>query len=163
VDYHIGLNCESKHAVFTLRNALEKRQINPQKSSLIIRSDNGPQFISHLFEESCGLLNLEHERIPTKTPNKNAHIESFHRLLEDEPIKYKTMIYLAIYGGMRMDELAALEWKDIDFENSLLDINKSLQHLPGRGTFIKPPKNRTSNRIISLPKTVINLLLEYKV
>lgn len=86
VDYHIGLNCESKHAVFTLKNALKKRQINPQESKLIIRSDNGPQFISHLFEESCELLKLEHERIPTKTPNKNAHIESFHRLLEDECI-----------------------------------------------------------------------------
>ncbi|MFC7061683.1 integrase core domain-containing protein [Halobacillus seohaensis] len=27
---------------------------------------------------------MEHERIPPKTPNANAHIESFHRLLEDE-------------------------------------------------------------------------------
>ncbi|WP_141228363.1 transposase [Anaeromicrobium sediminis] len=27
-------------------------------------------------------MNLEHERITCKTPNKNAHIESFHRLLE---------------------------------------------------------------------------------
>jgi putative transposase len=24
----------------------------------------------------------EHERIPPKTPNKNAHIESFHAVLE---------------------------------------------------------------------------------
>lgn len=89
--------------------------------------------------------------------------EYIFELLEDEPIKYKTMIYLAIYGGMRMGELAALEWDDINFENGLLNINKSLQHLPGKGTFIKPPKNETSNRIISLSKTVINLLLEYKV
>jgi len=27
---------------------------------------------------------VEHERIPARTPNKNAHIEAFHRLLEDE-------------------------------------------------------------------------------
>jgi integrase len=89
--------------------------------------------------------------------------EYIFELLEDEPIKYKTMIYLAIYGGMRMGELAALEWEDIKLENGLLNINKSLQHLPTIGTFTKSPKNKTSNRIISLPKTVISLLLEYKV
>jgi len=39
---------------------------------------------------------------------------------------YRTMITLAIYGGMRMGELAALEWNDIDFEKGNLTINKSL-------------------------------------
>ena len=32
-------------------------------------------------------MNIEHERIPVKTPNKNAHVESFHRILEDECFK----------------------------------------------------------------------------
>jgi len=27
---------------------------------------------------------MEHERIPCRTPNLNAHIESFHRILENE-------------------------------------------------------------------------------
>ncbi|MGG2093438.1 integrase core domain-containing protein [Bacillus sp. S13(2024)] len=30
---------------------------------------------------------IEHERIPPKTPNMNAHINSFHRLLEYECLK----------------------------------------------------------------------------
>lgn len=29
-------------------------------------------------------LSMVHERIPVKTPNMNAHIESFHYILEDE-------------------------------------------------------------------------------
>lgn len=48
----------------------------------MIRSDNGPQFISNAFEDVCEALNVEHERIPPKTPNLNAHIESFHSILE---------------------------------------------------------------------------------
>ncbi|NLX87269.1 MAG: transposase, partial [Clostridiales bacterium] len=32
----------------------------------------------------CSSLGIEHERIPCRTPNLNAHIESFHRILEDE-------------------------------------------------------------------------------
>ncbi len=27
---------------------------------------------------------MKHERIPVKTPNMNAHIESFHSILEEE-------------------------------------------------------------------------------
>ncbi|MBV7276121.1 site-specific integrase [Clostridium sp. PL3] len=84
-------------------------------------------------------------------------------LLENEPIKYKTAIYMAIYGGMRLGELSGLEWSDINLDTGILKIHQSLQHIPGQGTFTKSPKNQTSNRPISLPKTVINLLREYKI
>jgi putative transposase len=61
-----------------------KRGLFGEDIKPIIRSDNGPQFISHKFEDKCQEVSVEHERIPCKTPNKNAHIESFHRILEDE-------------------------------------------------------------------------------
>lgn len=68
----------------TLKGALLRRQIYNKEIKPIIRSDNGPQFISILFEEACNNLKIEHERIPFKTPNKNAHIESFNNILENE-------------------------------------------------------------------------------
>jgi len=61
-----------------------KRDLHNKNNNLIIRSDNGPQFISFYFQNTCADLELEHERIPYATPNKNAHIGSFHRILEDE-------------------------------------------------------------------------------
>lgn len=82
-------------------------------------------------------------------------------LLEDEPIKYKTMITLAIFGGMRQGELTALTWNDIDFDNCVINIDKSLQHLPGKGTFIKSTKTENTRKI-SVTKSVISLLREYK-
>lgn len=84
IDYHIGLNCTGRDAIFTLKTALQRRNIDPKGSNLVVRSDNGPQFISKIFEEGCIEFGLEHERIPVKTPNKNAHIEAFHRILEDD-------------------------------------------------------------------------------
>jgi len=83
-------------------------------------------------------------------------------LLEDEPIKYRTMMTLAIYGGMRMGELAAIQWNDIDMEKGTLNINKALQSIPGQDTFIKNTKNKSSDRPVSLPGSVIALLREYK-
>ncbi|KUK52449.1 MAG: transposase [Desulfotomaculum sp. 46_296] len=84
IDYHLGLSCEGKHAARIIQRALWKRNLFEKDCRPVIRSDNGPQFISHLFEENCEQFKLEHERIPPKTPNKNAHIESFYFLLETE-------------------------------------------------------------------------------
>ncbi len=115
------------------------------------------------------LLNNPASRVkPPKVEKKEAkhfnieQTEYILELMEKEPIKYRTMITLAIYGGMRMGELTALEWQDVDFDTGLLRINKSLQHLKGKGTFVKSTKNETSNRIISLPGSAITLLREYK-
>lgn len=84
VDYHLGLSCKAEDAAITLKRAMRKRNLYDKENKPVIRSDNGPQFISFHFENACIRLGLEHERIPYATPNKNAHIESFHRILEDE-------------------------------------------------------------------------------
>lgn len=84
IAYHIGLTCEAKHLVQITQEALRKRMLISEEDKPVIRSDNGPQFISHLFEDACVSNGMIHERIPPKTPNKNAHIESFHSILELE-------------------------------------------------------------------------------
>lgn len=84
IAYHIGLTCEAQHLVQITHEALMKRQLFDKVNKPVIRSDNGPQFISHRFEEACAVFEIIHERIPPKTPNKNAHIESFHAILESE-------------------------------------------------------------------------------
>lgn len=83
-------------------------------------------------------------------------------LIDSEPIKYKTMITNAIYGGMREGELGALTWDDIDFDNYIIDIDKSIQYLKGKGIFVKSTKTEDTRKI-SVPKSVITLLKEYKV
>ncbi|MDQ8738618.1 IS3 family transposase [Paenibacillus sp. LHD-38] len=84
IDFHMGLSCEGKHAAGLIQRTLWQRQLFETKERPVIRTDNGPQFISHVFEEACAGYDVTHERIPPKTPNKNAHIESFHSLLEAE-------------------------------------------------------------------------------
>lgn len=81
VGYYRGPVCEAKHVCQTLVRALESR-IKPGDPRPVIRTDNGPQFVSALFGDTCESWELVHERIPPKTPNMNAYIESFHSLLE---------------------------------------------------------------------------------
>jgi len=84
VAYHIGLSCEATDVVWTLQQALLKRQLFAVPTKPVVRSDNGPQFVSKAFELACENFGIEHERIPPRTPNMNAHIESFHRILQDD-------------------------------------------------------------------------------
>ena len=86
VDYYMGYSCTGLDALSLLRRCLIKRNLFESTAKPVIRTDNGPQFISHVFEEGCMEIDVYHERIPSKTPNKNAHIESFHRIFQDECI-----------------------------------------------------------------------------
>lgn len=81
VGQYKGRTCEAKHAVITLCNALKDR-LEPGEEMPVIRTDNGPQFVSKLFGDMCESLDVIHERIPPRTPDMNAYIESFHSLLE---------------------------------------------------------------------------------
>ena len=88
IDYHIGFSCTAEDVCNSLIRAVNRRlEIIPE--DLYIRSDNGSQFTSKLFSETCRALGINHERIPNATPNKNAHIESFHSILEREVFGYK--------------------------------------------------------------------------
>ena len=82
--------------------------------------------------------------------------------LEEEPLKYRAMITLLLYSGMRRGELCGLEWSDIDFEGCLVDINKSNLYVTGKGTIEDTTKTFSSKRVIKLPPIVIDLLRKYR-
>jgi integrase len=84
------------------------------------------------------------------------------QLLDEEPIQYKCMIYIALFSGCRSGELTGLSWDDIDFENNKLRIERATQYIPGRGVFVKEPKNKSSRRIITMPEIAMAVLREYK-
>lgn len=85
VGVHVGLRCQAGDLRNTLAQAIVAEEITA-KHGLVIRSDNGPQMTAN--EVSRWLVQLEeklsHEFIPIRTPNKNAHIESFFSILELE-------------------------------------------------------------------------------
>lgn len=81
VGYHIGSCCEASDVCRMVEAALRSR-VAPGMQPPVIRTDNGPQFISKAFGELCEAEKITHERIPPKTPNMNAYIESFHATLE---------------------------------------------------------------------------------
>ncbi|MCE7791746.1 IS3 family transposase [Salipaludibacillus sp. CUR1] len=88
VGYTLGPTCQTKHIRNMLIKAFIRRKIHFKEGELekklIIRTDNGPQFISESFGDFCDHHKVFHERIPKKSPNMNAYIESYHSVIQRE-------------------------------------------------------------------------------
>lgn len=84
VAHSIDLSATGQVAQKVLIEAMYNRGIKDLASALVLRTDNGSQFISGVFEKACLSEKVFHERIPVRSPNYNAFIESYHRYLQDE-------------------------------------------------------------------------------
>lgn len=82
--------------------------------------------------------------------------------LEENEMKYKVVIILTVFTGVRLGELMGLDWENIDFKNKEITVNKSSQYLASTGVYTKPLKTPSSFRHISIPDSVIEILEEYK-
>ncbi len=99
-------------------------------------------------------------RSKTKLPSE-ADIQRLLTAVRSEPLKYRTLILLAVDTGLRRGELVGLKWQDIDLEAKNLTVRRSNQAIAVQGTFSKPPKTEESKRCITLSDSSIQLLKQY--
>ena len=79
--------------------------------------------------------------------------------VENKP-ETKMAFLLLYWTGMRIGELLALTYNDIDLEKRTISVNKSYQRIEGRD-IITPPKTPKSKRIITIPPFLTEELKEY--
>lgn len=92
--------------------------------------------------------------IPTTEDIKKI-IEYFTNRNNKEMIK---AVYLAATGTLRRGEVCALQGEDVDFENNTIFIHKSVAIDDDGFYIVKEPKTYSSNRIIEMPKFIIEML-----
>ena len=102
------------------------------------------------------------------TLSKHSQEKLTNYILENKTIK-NLGILLTLYSGIRIGELCALQWKDIDFKNNILYINKTLQRIYINDTkihsskiIITEPKTHNAEREIPLNREFANELKKYK-
>lgn len=74
-----------------------------------------------------------------------------------DDLMYKTFFMCLFFGGFRKGELLALTWKDVNFNNHILDINKTTTRQD-----VTTTKNESSTRLVQMPNHTINLLRQLK-
>src|SRR5699024_12235165 len=77
------------------------------------------------------------------------------------PTQHKIFFYIALFDGLRKGEIIALQWNDINFSTHSITVNKSTARVRHE-QITKTPKTKTSNREITLPAFVMELLKSYK-
>lgn len=78
-------------------------------------------------------------------------------------------ILLGIYTGMRIGEICALQWKDINFEEQIINVNKTIQRIynpldelePSK-IVITPGKTKNSIRQIPITNDIVQILKTIK-
>lgn len=74
-------------------------------------------------------------------------------------------IIICLYTGIRLGELLALNWDDIDFNKKILKINKTVYTVKQNEKsqpYIDKPKTKHSNRVIPLSKQLLIILKKHK-
>jgi len=85
-----------------------------------------------------------------------------------EPDLTSLGIAISLYTGIRIGELCALQWKDVDFDNKTITVRKTVQRIQTVGMkaktklVITEPKSQSSIRTIPVPECIIDMLKGYK-
>jgi integrase len=69
--------------------------------------------------------------------------------------RYRAMILLACFGGLRWGELVALRRRDIDTAAATIRISRQLTEARGQAAFFSPPKTAASKRRVILPGSIV--------
>ena len=105
--------------------------------------------------------------------NKNSKIHTQRKVLSPKEMNeiltrfpfgssFYTPIQIAYHTGVRIGECCALTWEDIDFENKIIKISKSLSRQYNHNWYLGSTKTVTSNRIIPIGDTLIKILKNHK-
>ena len=108
-----------------------------------------------------------------RIPSDCRQIEAFTR---DEQKKIETYIknsddrrllgiLLGFYSGMKIGELIALEWSNVDFDKGIIKVNKTAYRDKSKTgvweVFIDKPKTKSLERVIPLPSCILDLMKKY--
>ena len=71
---------------------------------------------------------------------------------------FRVPLLLALYGGLRREEVAALRWQDIDFSRRTVTVRQAITRTAKGREVLKDTKTAGSNRTVSMPRFVVDEL-----
>lgn len=120
--------------------------------------------------EICAVDNSDKIKLPMATEKP---VTAFEKWEQEKLEKYclssnKTNylgIVICLYTGIRLGELLALTWNDIDLKSGIMTISKTAYRIKQNGkpqVVIDKPKTKNSSRLIPLSKQLLEILKRAK-
>jgi integrase len=69
---------------------------------------------------------------------------------------------LALFTGMRLSEVQALRWSNVDLDAKVIRVREALEETKAHGLQVKAPKTRAGRRDIGLPDIVVGALRDHR-
>jgi transposase InsO family protein len=82
--YQYSRSCLSRDAIMAVEDAVMRAFGGDVPEGLVLRTDNGPQYIARQFRSSMNLLGISLEYIQKHTPEDNGNIESLHNSIKTD-------------------------------------------------------------------------------
>ncbi len=120
------------------------------------------KYLSERLKIDVNIKQNNVKKVDALTKEKQFKIEKY---LLDKKRKYCYGILISLYTGMRLGELLAFRWEDVDFKNKTINIRRTTcRVLENNKTIIieDTPKTLSSFSEIPLTNFVINILKELK-
>lgn len=115
----------------------------------------------------CELLIVRNSFKPIRVLNKNEEKALLNTLESDTDI-FKLGILISLLTGVRIGELCALRWEDVDFKECVITVNRTMQRVQVEGKdnkteiIITTPKTNASIRQIPIPKMLVDYVIGFK-
>lgn len=101
-----------------------------------------------IVRNPCRLRHAGVERIPERKPPSIEEVERIAAAIEP---RYRVLVVLAAWSGLRWGELAALSRQRIDRLHGVIQVEESMIQLGGGKRFIGPPKSAAGRRTVAVP------------
>jgi integrase len=114
-----------------------------------------------LARNPAGLVQLPKQTRKEMRALSSVEASSFLAALVGD--RYSTLFALALTTGMRPEEYFGLQWKDVDFTEGIVIVQRALVwRTKGGGWYYGEPKTSRSRRTIPLPASLTRFLIEHK-
>lgn len=84
------------------------------------------------------------------------------QLGKEESLSFRAAVMLALVCGLRLSEVGALCWDDVDWQRCTINVSRGLNYTPDMGNYTDTTKSEDGERVISLPAGMMTLLQETK-
>jgi integrase len=91
---------------------------------------------------------------------RHVSIPQLHALAEAVPGRYRALVLVAGYGGLRWGELVGLRRRRIDLAGARIHVVEQVAEVAGK-FIISPPKTAAGRRVVVLPAVAVAALAEH--
>ncbi|MBZ6014712.1 site-specific integrase [Leuconostoc gelidum subsp. gelidum] len=113
-------------------------------------------------------IDMPKERRQTNKPKQFMDVDEFKAFVAVLDNQYKyinqqayTLLRLGAFTGMRTEELLALQWQHVDFDNGYINIVQALGRGLNGSTYIKMPKSQTSKRTLKIDNKMLEIIVQW--